>query len=168
MSTEYEEIREALADYAHEAWAGWMRYLFSKCEEHTVARLLAGPGDEPVHQIIPMECVQRWQRQMVTPYAELSEQEKDSDRKEADKMVSIFSRWFAKERPDDNKRYYFVTYADTEMAGYLPRNVVIDVHPVLWLKRMNEARPRFVVTFYQETSRERYEASDRDTHLPDA
>ena len=25
------ELREALADYAHQAWSGWMRYLFSKC-----------------------------------------------------------------------------------------------------------------------------------------
>ena len=24
-------VREALADYAHDAWSGWMKYLFSKC-----------------------------------------------------------------------------------------------------------------------------------------
>lgn len=72
-----EQIAEALAAYAHDAWAGWMRYMFSKCEPH---------GDS---LLIPGWAVERWRRQMVTEYAELPESEKASDRAEADKMISI-------------------------------------------------------------------------------
>lgn len=69
---------EELAAYAHEAWAGWMRYLFSKC-------LKESDGVK-----IPQALVDRWTRQMQTPYAELPENEKESDRVEALKMQAIF------------------------------------------------------------------------------
>lgn len=74
------DTREALAAYAHEAWAGWMRYMFAKCNSTGVG--LA----------IPDALVERWQRQMSTPYADLPEEEKRSDRKEADEMLAIVFR----------------------------------------------------------------------------
>lgn len=70
--------REALADYAHEAWSGWMKYMFSKAE----------PNDDGTWTM-PAWAVERWQRQMSTPYADLPEEEKASDRAEADKMLAI-------------------------------------------------------------------------------
>lgn len=73
------DTREALATYAHEAWSGWMTYLFSKCEYDL--------SDDLV--IIPKWAVERWQRQAATPYRELPESEKESDRTEADKMLAI-------------------------------------------------------------------------------
>lgn len=73
-------LREQLAEYAHEAWAGWMRYLFEKCED--------GPNGT---ENIPGWAVERWRRQMHTPYADLPEHEKESDRAEADKMLAIFA-----------------------------------------------------------------------------
>jgi hypothetical protein len=59
-----------------------MDYLFSKSAtmKDDDGRLLA---------ILPPEQVERWVRQMNTPYAELSEQEKESDRAQADKMLDI-------------------------------------------------------------------------------
>lgn len=85
-----EEIREALAEYAHEAWSGWMQYLFSKSDgptpDHGLGRLRKGSF------IILPECVERWQRQMNTPYAELPEYEKALDRTEADRMLAIMAR----------------------------------------------------------------------------
>lgn len=71
-----DELREQLAAYSHEAWAGWMRYLFSRCE----------PSDSGV---IPPWAVARWTRQMHTAYADLPEEEKASDRDEADKILQI-------------------------------------------------------------------------------
>lgn len=71
-------IRELLADYAHEAWSGWMRYLFTKTETLPDGSV-----------IIPAWAVERWVRQMNTPYLKLPETEKESDRKEADKMMLL-------------------------------------------------------------------------------
>jgi hypothetical protein len=73
-----DEQREALAAYAHEAWSGWMLYLFSKCDT-----------DEDGGMRMPKWAVERWSRQMDTEYDRLSEQEKESDRAEADKMLGI-------------------------------------------------------------------------------
>jgi hypothetical protein len=73
------EEREALAAYAHEAWSGWMKYMFGKSSR----------GRTSGHVVIPADLVARWERQMTTPYADLPESEKESDRVEADKMLAI-------------------------------------------------------------------------------
>jgi len=70
--------REKLADYAHEAWSGWMKYLFGKCVENSDGEVT-----------IPAWAVQRWQRQMNTAYADLPYEERKSDQNEADKMLAI-------------------------------------------------------------------------------
>lgn len=76
---------EALAEYAHDAWAGWMRHLYSECRR--------GPRTAPYGDslVIPAEWRARWLRQMDTLYAHLSEAEKDSDRAEARKMLAIMA-----------------------------------------------------------------------------
>lgn len=73
-----EDKIEQLAEYAHSAWSGWMEYLFKNSEEK-----------EDGTVVIPKWAVDRWLRQMKTPYANLTEDEKKSDRKEADKIISI-------------------------------------------------------------------------------
>lgn len=78
--TDTDDLREKLAAYAHEAWSGWMRYLFSRSEHGLTGR-----------ETIPAELVKRWARQMNTPYADLPENEKESDRKEADRMLAIMA-----------------------------------------------------------------------------
>lgn len=65
------DLRERLAALCHEQWSGWMRYLFEHCS------------------LIPESFVIRWKRQMNTPYTELSEEEKESDRKEADRFLTL-------------------------------------------------------------------------------
>ncbi len=72
------ELREELAEYAHDAWSGWMRYMFDQCLD---------AGQEGM--VIPKEFVARWKRQMQTDYNDLPESEKMSDRAEADKMMTI-------------------------------------------------------------------------------
>jgi hypothetical protein len=51
---------ERLASIQHEIWSHWMRWFFD--------------NDTPENR-------SRWRRQMTTPYAELSEREKESDRR---------------------------------------------------------------------------------------
>jgi phenylalanyl-tRNA synthetase beta subunit len=75
------DTREELADYAHEAWAGWMKYLFSKSTKNKDGSI-----------VIPPELVERWQRQVDTKYEELSEEEQKSDLEQADKILKIVDK----------------------------------------------------------------------------
>lgn len=100
-------VREKLAEYAHTAWSGWMVYLFEKCEGGGTV-----DGVEPIPVVIPGWAVERWQRQMNTPYADLPENEKESDRAEADRMLAIclsFLLTVSKREtpPDVPGNYYF-------------------------------------------------------------
>jgi len=71
-------LREAVAAYAHEAWSGWMLHLFRQGQT-----LVTG------EYVTPKYYAERWKRQAGTPYAELPESEKDSDRAEADKILAL-------------------------------------------------------------------------------
>ncbi|MBS3777226.1 MAG: hypothetical protein KGY70_18670 [Bacteroidales bacterium] len=83
-----EDIREKIAKYIHdENWSGWMEYLFSKCYPAT------GQFDKNTGElIIPKWAVDRWMKQMRIPYEQLSEREKESDRKEADRILQIINK----------------------------------------------------------------------------
>lgn len=76
-----EMLREALAEYAHDAWAGWMKYMFEK-----------GTFNADGTYTMPQWAVERWMRQANTPYADLPPGEKESDRLEADRMIEIWDR----------------------------------------------------------------------------
>jgi hypothetical protein len=65
-----EQIIEQLADAEHASWARWMAYLLSKCSHGSQGAL------------IPLGLVEHWQRKIDTPYADLSEREKEKDRNE--------------------------------------------------------------------------------------
>lgn len=71
-------LKEEIADLCHDQWSGWMKYLFSKCHPSK---------SEKGALVIPEWAVKRWKRQTETPYKDLSEEEKDSDRTEADKFL---------------------------------------------------------------------------------
>ncbi len=86
MPTFKKILLEALADYAHEAWSGWMRYLFSKSQENPDGTVT-----------IPKWAVDRWRRQLRTPYRFLTEDEKNSDRAEAMKILDLFKAHCGKE-----------------------------------------------------------------------
>ncbi len=73
-------MREALADLCHEQWIGWMRHMFSK-----------GISNHDGTWTMPAKMAERWQRQMNTPYSQLSQSEQDSDRNEADKFMEVIS-----------------------------------------------------------------------------
>lgn len=72
---------EELANKEHESWSNWMQYLFDVSNENSVGQV-----------IIPPEYVERWKRQVKTPYSELSEREKESDRKEVYKIIPIIEK----------------------------------------------------------------------------
>jgi hypothetical protein len=65
------ELLETLAAIEHERWAHWQRYMHAQCRPGAGGAL-----------IIPPELVVRWTEQLSTPYAELPEPEKESDREQ--------------------------------------------------------------------------------------
>ena len=71
-------MREKLAEFAHKQWSGWMEYLFSKCSVNNDGTAT-----------IPKWAVDRLTRQINTNYENLDEQEKESDRNEADGMIDV-------------------------------------------------------------------------------
>ena len=88
-----DDLREALAAVSHEIWAHWMRYQFSCCRANEDGTLT-----------IPAERVARWGRQMDTPYAELPEGERPSDREQADKILAVLYRG-RQEPPADAQQF---------------------------------------------------------------
>jgi len=73
-----EIIIEELAEAVHNSWSGWMEYLFDKSKQNKDGSVT-----------ISKSSVDGWKRQMKTPYKELSEKEKESDRIEAIKYYDI-------------------------------------------------------------------------------
>lgn len=74
------ELREKLAEQEHDRWSRWMAYLFSK-----------GKMNDDGTWTMPKWAVERWSRQAMLVYGELSEEEKDSDRKEADHTLALLA-----------------------------------------------------------------------------
>lgn len=61
-------LRERLAALEHEQWALWTRHML----DH-----------------LTPENIERWRRQIATPYEQLSEPEKQSDRAWAERVLAI-------------------------------------------------------------------------------
>lgn len=76
LGAHVDDLREKLAAIEHERWARWQRYMHSQCRSQ---KEVGGTA-----LVIPPDRVQHWERQIATPYAELSEREKDSDRAQVD------------------------------------------------------------------------------------
>ncbi len=73
-----ETFVEELAAIEHERWAHWQRYLHSKGRRLTDGSL-----------VLPAELVRLWDTQVLTDYADLSDQEKQSDREQVRRYLPI-------------------------------------------------------------------------------
>ena len=77
------ELREQLAAIEHERWADWQKWC------HKVLR-----ENNPSPEI--GDVLERWDRQIETPYAKLSEKEKDSDREQVDRYLPLIQSEISK------------------------------------------------------------------------
>lgn len=73
-----EELRERLANLCQRQWSGWMEHMLGKCTSNADGSVT-----------ISAEYATALRRQVDLSYAELSEKEKDSDRKEADRFLKV-------------------------------------------------------------------------------
>ncbi len=74
------DLLEKLANYEHNRWSRWQKYLHSCSIKNSDGSIT-----------IPKDKVDRWERQLNTNYDELSEEEKESDRKEAIRIIAILN-----------------------------------------------------------------------------
>lgn len=79
-------LKEKLAEYAHTVWSAWMKYVFKKCSPLTSEMV------DVTLSVIPAWAVDRWTRQMNTLYQDLPEEQKESCREEADKILAIIKK----------------------------------------------------------------------------
>lgn len=70
------DMLERLAALEHEQWAQWTRHMLDN---------------------LTPENIERWRRQIATPYADLSEAEKEADRFWARKIVGVVGQHAAAE-----------------------------------------------------------------------
>jgi Zn-dependent M32 family carboxypeptidase len=75
-----ESLMETLAALEHERWSHWQRYMHAQCHRADDGSLT-----------IPAELVTRWEKQTSTAYSELSEAEKESDREQVRRYLSVIA-----------------------------------------------------------------------------
>ncbi len=66
------DIKERLAELEHQQWAYWTQYMLDN---------------------LTPENIERWRREIDTPYSDLSDIEKESDRRWADKVLEIIKSY---------------------------------------------------------------------------
>lgn len=75
-----DDLLEKLSAIEHTRWAHWQQYLHSKCERRPDGAL-----------VISAALADRWEAQIDTPYSELSEVEKESDREQVRRYLPVIA-----------------------------------------------------------------------------
>ena len=76
MKKEWEKLREKLAEIEHQRWADWQKWCHKVLRENCPSPELE-------------KILERWDRQINTPYFKLAEKEKDSDREQVDRYLPL-------------------------------------------------------------------------------
>lgn len=84
-------LREDLAGLEHCQWQHWTAYFLSRLDP-LLRRYSGGRPPSPDELEAVLADTARWRRQIETPYAELSDKEKDPNREWADKVLSLLGK----------------------------------------------------------------------------
>lgn len=72
------KLLELLSDLEHKRWANWQKYVHEKCSKNPDGSLT-----------IPKESVEWWESEIATPYKDLTEAQKESDRREVREFLEL-------------------------------------------------------------------------------
>lgn len=78
---------EVLADIEHGRWSHWQSYLHEQAKRQPDGSLL-----------LPADLVKKWDKQIITPYAALSDSEKESDREQVRKYLPVIANALAERK----------------------------------------------------------------------
>ena len=78
---------EQLAAIEHARWSHWQKYMHGKATKQPDGSM-----------VVPAELVARWEKQMSTEYADLSDGEKQSDRDQVKKYLPLIVKQLQKQR----------------------------------------------------------------------
>ncbi len=84
------DLVETIADFFHMNWSHWMKYLYTKLEQYDSTGGFKDYDEDDF--LMDRSDYDHWKRQMNTPYAELSEKEKDSDREWSVKLLELLNK----------------------------------------------------------------------------
>lgn len=76
--TDEKTLLEQLAAIEHERWAHWQRFMHGKGERKPDGSL-----------VLPPDLVAKWERLIETPYAQLTDKEKESDREQVKRYLPV-------------------------------------------------------------------------------
>ena len=78
VESRLDAVMDDLATIEHERWAHWQRYMHDKAERRPDGSL-----------VLPAELVHRWEAQIATPFRDLTESEKESDRNQVRRYLPV-------------------------------------------------------------------------------
>lgn len=106
--TTKQALIETLAAIEHERWADWQRWVHNRTWLHNCNALSEAA-------VIRQPDWDRWERQIATPYADLSEREKESDREQVARYWPVIVGFVADWLEQDGREYLAAAWRD-EMA----------------------------------------------------
>lgn len=82
------ELLEDLAAIEHERWAHWQRFMHEQGRRQPDGSL-----------VLPADLVAKWDRLIDTPYAQLTEKERESDRDQVRRYLPTVAKAYGKPQP---------------------------------------------------------------------
>ncbi len=89
QSPSTEQLIEKLAAIEHDRWSDWQKWV----HEQLIPTLKGDPNFQ-----IPKDTIRRWHDQIITPYADLTEKEKQSDRDQVMRYWPLLDSYIQEQR----------------------------------------------------------------------
>ncbi len=129
--TPEEKLREQIANNEHEQWMRWAKSLIEELKTLTFDHL-AGCGCKTCLRI------ERWQR-LFTPYSELTEAQKNQDRKEAEPIIALVQSYIKEagyvQLDEDQELPKLFPAMFARGMGFPPGTYIEDIEKFMkWLK----------------------------------